>query len=64
MTTKPKDSASLWVDPDDAPLLMDEFFEQGTWRVGEEEVTPQEAKAVVAKIKPWEPPQREQARPL
>lgn len=49
MTTKPKNSASPWVDPDDAPLLTDEFFEQGTWRVGEQEVTPQEAKAVVAK---------------
>jgi len=49
MTTKPKSSASPWVDPDDAPLLSDEFFEQGTWRVGEQEVTPEGAKAIIAK---------------
>lgn len=49
MTTKRKDSASAWIDPDDAPVLTDEFFEQGTWRIGEQEVTREEAKAAIAK---------------
>ncbi|SFB64263.1 BrnA antitoxin family protein [Azotobacter beijerinckii] len=49
MTTKRKDSASAWVDPDDAPILTDEFFEHGTWRIGEQEVTREEAQAAIAK---------------
>ena len=31
-----------WVDPDDAPDLNDEFFEQGVWRIGEKIVTAEE----------------------
>lgn len=49
MTTKRKDSASTWVDPDDAPELTDDFFEQGTWRIGEEPATREAAQAVIAK---------------
>ena len=36
-----------WVDPDDAPELTDEFFENGTWRIGEHVVTKEEGQAAM-----------------
>lgn len=51
MTTKRKDSAYDWIDPDDAPALTDEFFEHGSWRIGEQEVPREEAQAALAKTR-------------
>jgi uncharacterized protein (DUF4415 family) len=33
-----------WVDPDDAPELTDEFFEKGVWQIGQQIVSPDEAR--------------------
>lgn len=35
----------VWVDPDDAPELTDEFFEKGIWRIGDKVVSREEAQA-------------------
>lgn len=37
-----------WSDPDDALELDEDFFEHGTWMVGDKTVTRQEAQAVIA----------------
>ena len=29
------DTASTWIDPDDAPELTDEWFEKATFRIGD-----------------------------
>lgn len=47
MNVKLQNSPAPWVDPDDAPELSDEFFDNGTWRVGEQVVSPHEAYALV-----------------
>ena len=40
MNVKSQDSPNPWVDPDDAPELTDDFFEQGEWKIGEQPVSP------------------------
>lgn len=40
-------SPTSWVDPDDAPDLSDEFFEQGVWQVGEKVVSPKQGMAAM-----------------
>ena len=37
-----------WVDPDDAPELTEDDFARGTWMVGDNVVTRQEAQAAIA----------------
>lgn len=47
MNAKSPGSPEPWVDPDDAPELTDDFFEQGEWKIGEETVSPQEGAAAL-----------------
>ncbi len=39
MNVKSQDSPKPWVDPDDAPELTQDFFEQGEWKIGEQPVS-------------------------
>ena len=41
MNVKSQDSPKPWVDPDDAPELTDDFFEQGEWKIGARPVSPE-----------------------
>lgn len=45
MNVKSKHTSKPWVDPDDAPELTNEFFEKGIWRIGDREVSREEARA-------------------
>jgi len=36
-----------WVDPDDAPELTDDFFENGAWKIGERDVSRAEGEAMM-----------------
>ena len=45
MNVKSQNSPKIWVDPDDAPELTDEFFERGVWRIGDKTVSRDEAQA-------------------
>ena len=47
MNGKSKNAPSSWVDPDDAPELTEEFFEHGTWRIGERVVSKEESRAAM-----------------
>lgn len=47
MKTKPADSATPWVDPDDAPELTEEFFERAEYRVADQVVSREAFKAAV-----------------
>lgn len=38
MNEKLPDSPQPWVDPDDAPELTDEFFENATWMIGDQPI--------------------------
>jgi len=38
-----------WVDPDDAPELTDDFFEQGEWKINEQPVSTQEGATAMCK---------------
>lgn len=49
MTRKQRDSASAWIDPDDAPDLTEADMAQGTWRIGGRVVSPAEARKAVAR---------------
>lgn len=49
MNAKSKNSPQPWVDPDDAPELTDDFFEQGEWRIGEQPVSAAEGAAALKK---------------
>jgi len=40
MNGKSLPSPTSWVDPDDAPELTDDFFQRGTWRIGDHPVEP------------------------
>lgn len=42
MNVKSQNSPKPWVDPDDAPELTQDFFEQGEWKIGEQPVSAQE----------------------
>ena len=56
MTAKLKNTPIEWVDPDDAPELTDEFFEQAIPMIGDRVVTFEEfafaAKAVLRRGRP------------
>ena len=45
MNVKSQNSPKIWVDPDDAPELADDFFERGAWRIGDKTVPRDEAQA-------------------
>ena len=47
MSAKLPSSPTVWVDPDDAPELTDEFFEKATFMVGEKAATLEEYKTAV-----------------
>ena len=47
MSAKLQNSPAVWVDPEDAPELSDEFFEGGTWRVGDRVLSRSVAQAEV-----------------
>ena len=47
MNAKSQNSPQPWVDPDDAPELTDDFFEQGEWKIGDQPVSPQEGAAAL-----------------
>ena len=49
MNAKPQNTPRPWIDPDDAPELTDDFFEQGEWKIGEQAVSAQEGAAVLRK---------------
>jgi len=48
MNAKSQNTGKAWLDPDDAPELTDEFFEQGVWKVGEKVVPHAEAQQETA----------------
>lgn len=47
MSVKLQDSPKPWVDPDDAPELTPDFFEQGEWQIGAQPVSPQAGAAAL-----------------
>jgi len=47
MNVKSQDSPKPWVDPDDAPELTDDFFEQGEWKIGTRPVAPEAGAAAL-----------------
>jgi uncharacterized protein (DUF4415 family) len=49
MNVKSQNSPKSWVDPDDAPELNADFFEQGEWRIGEQPVSAEEGAAAMGK---------------
>ncbi|MDI6746502.1 MAG: BrnA antitoxin family protein [Rhodocyclaceae bacterium] len=49
MNAKSKNSPKLWIDPDDAPELTDDFFEQGEWKIGEQPVSAQDGATALRK---------------
>ncbi|WP_372826928.1 BrnA antitoxin family protein [Polaromonas sp.] len=49
MNAKSQNSPKPWVDPEDAPELTDDFFEQGDWKIGEQPVSAQEGSAALSK---------------
>jgi uncharacterized protein (DUF4415 family) len=49
MNVKSQNTLQPWIDPDDAPELTDDFFEQGEWKIGEQSVSPQEGAAMLRK---------------
>ncbi|MET0267864.1 MAG: BrnA antitoxin family protein [Duganella sp.] len=48
MNAKPKTFPETWVDPDDAPELTDDFFENAVWSIGDRGVSRSEAQAEAA----------------
>jgi len=49
MNAKSRNSPKPWSDPDDAPELTDDFFEQGDWKIGEQPVSAQDGAAALKK---------------
>lgn len=49
MNAKSKNTAKAWLDPDDAPELTDDFFEQGVWKIGDKPVSRPEAQQELAR---------------
>ncbi len=44
-----QNSPGPWRDPDDAPELPDDFFEQGEWKIGEQLVSAREGAPALQK---------------
>lgn len=51
MNVKSKNTPNTWVDPDDAPELDDEFFNNGTHIVKGKPVSAEEGKAAMRKAR-------------
>jgi uncharacterized protein (DUF4415 family) len=49
MNAKSQKSPKPWIDPDDAPELTDDFFEQGEWKIGEQPISALEGTAALHK---------------
>ena len=49
MNAKSQNFPKPWIDPDDAPELTDDFFEQGDWKIGEQPVLAKEGAAALRK---------------
>ncbi len=49
MNAKLQNSPKPWVDPDDAPELTDDFFEQGEWKIGDKPVSMADGAAAMQK---------------
>ncbi len=49
MNGKSQNSPMPWTDPDDAPELTDDFFEQGDWKIGDKPVPAAEGAAALRK---------------
>jgi uncharacterized protein (DUF4415 family) len=49
MNAKSQNTAKAWLDPEDAPELTDDFFEQGAWQVGDKPVSRPEAQQEMAR---------------
>lgn len=49
MNAKSQNTAKAWVDPDDAPELTDDFFEQGDWKIGDKPVSRPEVQQEMAR---------------
>lgn len=49
MNGKSQNSPKSWIDPDDAPELTDDFFEQGEWKIGEQPVSATEGATALRK---------------
>jgi uncharacterized protein (DUF4415 family) len=49
MNVKSQNLPQTWVDPDDAAELDDEFYDKGTWRIGDKVVSREEALAEASK---------------
>ena len=47
MNVKSQDLPKPWVDPDDAPELTQDFFEQGEWQIGDQLVSAQAGAAAL-----------------
>lgn len=47
MNVKSQDLPKPWVDPDDAPELTNDFFEQGEWQIGDQLVSAQAGAAAL-----------------
>ncbi len=47
MNVKLQNSTKPWIDPDDAPELPDDFFEQGEWKIGEQPISAHEGIVVL-----------------
>ena len=58
MNVKSQDSPKPWVDPDDAPELTQDFFEQGEWKIGEQPVSAPEGAAALHDALPVAAPRR------
>lgn len=49
MNAKSKNSPKPWVDPDDAPELAEDFFNQGDWKIGDQTVPARAGAAALRK---------------
>jgi uncharacterized protein (DUF4415 family) len=56
MNEKSPNTHKEWSDPDDAPELTDADFARGTWRIGEQVVSRQEAQAALPVVRMGRPP--------
>ena len=49
MNAKSQNLPKPWIDPDDAPELTNDFFEQGEWKIGEQPVSQRKGAAELKK---------------
>ena len=60
-----KRGTAPWVDPDDAPDLIDEFFDNAVWQIAGRTVTPEEGMAAMAQgLRRGRPPAAQHKAPV